>query len=222
MADFHFYEPKLGHGLAHDPVKAIVAPRPIGWISTVDFAGVVNLAPYSFFNAFAARPPIIGFSNERASDSLANCEATGEFVFNLVTLGMAEVMNATSSAVPPEVDEMQLTGLEALPSRLVRPPRVAGSPASFECKVLQILPLVDLEGQRTKATLVLGQVVGVHIDKDYLSDGKFDTAKAQPLARCGYLSDYAVVRELFDMPRPFQRAATPEAAPPQARSTSER
>ncbi|MDB5447927.1 MAG: flavoprotein oxygenase family-like protein [Phenylobacterium sp.] len=212
MADFHFYEPKLGHGLAHDPLKAIVAPRPIGWMSTVDAQGVVNLAPYSFFNAFSARPPIVGFSNERSSDSLANCHATGEFVFNLVTAELAEVMNATSDAVAPDVDEMKMTGLEGLPSRLVRPPRVARSPASFECKVLQIIHLHDLEGQPTKSHLVLGQVVGVHIDRAYLTDGKFDTARAQPLARCGYLSDYAVVRELFDMPRPFQRAQAAKAA----------
>jgi len=210
MREFHFYEPAAGHGLAHDPIKAIVAPRPIGWISTVDAAGTVNLAPYSFFNAFSSRPPIIGFSSERESDSLANCEATGEFVFNLVTEELAQVMNETSDNVPPEVDEMQMAGLAAAPSRIVRAPRVARSPAAFECKVLQIIRLHDLEGQPATGRLVLGQVVGVHIDPDYLVEGRFDTAKARPLARCGYLSDYAVVRELFDLPRPFQRRQAAE------------
>jgi flavin reductase (DIM6/NTAB) family NADH-FMN oxidoreductase RutF len=205
-ADVHFYEPANGHGLAHDPIKAIVAPRPIGWISSQDAEGRVNLAPYSFFNAFSSRPPIIGFSSEKLSDSLHNAQQTGEFVFNLVTAALAAAMNATSAAVPPEIDEMVLAGLDAAPSRMVKPPRVAASPASLECKVLQIIHLHDLDGAPTRSHLVLGQVVGVHIDKAFLRDGKFDTAAAQPLARCGYLSDYAVVRELFEMPRPGQRS----------------
>lgn len=204
MGEIHFYEPEKGHGLAFDPLKAIVAPRPIGWISTIDAKGVVNLAPYSYFNAFSTRPPIVGFSNEKLSDSLANVQETGEFVFNLVSASLAQKMNATSEAVAPEVDEMQLAGVEAAPCRIVRAPRVAASPASFECKVLQIIHLHDLAGEPTRSHLVLGQVVGVHIDTDFLTDGKFDTAKAEPLARCGYLSDYAVVRELFDMRRPDQ------------------
>jgi flavin reductase (DIM6/NTAB) family NADH-FMN oxidoreductase RutF len=202
MTDVHFYEPARGHGLPYDPIKAIVAPRPIGWISTVDEQGVVNLAPYSFFNAFASRPPIIGFSSEKLSDSLANVRSTGEFVFNLATFDLAEAMNATSAAVGAEVDEMTLAGLEAAPCRIVRAPRVAASPASLECRVLSIQNLHDLDGAPTHAHLVLGQVVGVHIDKAFLTDGRFDTARAQPLARCGYLGDYAVVRELFDMRRP--------------------
>ena len=201
-AAFHFYEPAKGHGLAFDPIKSIVAPRPIGWISTVDAEGRVNLAPYSFFNAFSSRPPIIGFSNERESDSLANAKATGEFVFNLVTARLASAMNVTSELVPHGVDEMAMAELAPAPSRLVKPPRVAASPASFECKVLEIKPLTALDGTPTRATLVLGQVIGVHIDKAYLKEGVFDTAAAQPLARCGSLSDYAVVRELFQMSRP--------------------
>ncbi|MBV9509958.1 MAG: flavin reductase family protein [Caulobacteraceae bacterium] len=200
--DIHFYEPAKGHGLKHDPMKAIISPRPIGWISTISLEGVVNLAPFSFFNAFNSRPPILGFSSEQLSDSLRNATETGEFVFNLATAELAQRMNTTSARVPPEVDEMQLAGLPAAPSRLVKPPRVAESPASMECRVLQVLHLQDLDGQPTPAHLVLGQVVGVHIDKAFLKDGQFDTAGAQPLARCGYLSDYAVVRELFDMPRP--------------------
>jgi flavin reductase (DIM6/NTAB) family NADH-FMN oxidoreductase RutF len=203
--DIHFYEPARGHGLPHDPIKAIVAPRPIGWISTMDAEGRVNLAPYSYFNAFSSRPPIVGFSSEQQGDSLRNARETGEFVFNLATAGLARQMNITSEAVPHEVNEMELAGLAPAPCRLVRPPRVAASPASFECKVLQIIDLTDLDGVPTRSHLVLGQVVGVHIDKAYLKDGHFDTAAAQPLARCGYLSEYAVVRELFDMPRPGQR-----------------
>jgi flavin reductase (DIM6/NTAB) family NADH-FMN oxidoreductase RutF len=204
VADFHFYEPAQGHGLAHDPIKAIIAPRPIGWISTLDSARRVNLAPFSYFNAFSTRPPIIGFASETLSDSLRNAEQTGEFVFNLATAPLAQAMNVTSASVPPDVDEMALAGLEAAPSRLVGPPRVAASPAALECKVLQILHLRDLEGKLTRSHLVLGQVVGVHIDKAFLREGRFDTAAAQPLARCGYLSDYAIVRELVDMPRPNQ------------------
>lgn len=200
--DFHFFEPKLGHGLPHDPFKAIIAPRPIGWISTVDARGVVNLAPYSYFNAFSTRPPILGFSSEKESDSLHNAQQTGEFVFNLVTEPLALAMNATSEAVPPEVDEMKLAGLKPAPSRIVRAPRVAASPASMECKVTTILRLRDLNGAPTRAHLVLGEVVGIHIDRAFLRDGKFDTAGAHPLARCGYLSDYVIVKELFDMPRP--------------------
>ena len=202
MGDTHFYEPASGHGLDHDPIKAIVAPRPIGWISTVDVNGAVNLAPYSFFNAFCSRPPIIGFSSEKLSDSLANARATGEFVFNLATEPLAEAMNATSAAVAHGVDEMALAGLAAAPCRIVRAPRVAASPASLECKVLQIIDLNDLDGAPTEAHLVLGQVVGVHIDRAFLTDGRFDTARARPLARCGYLADYVVVDEIFKMRRP--------------------
>jgi flavin reductase (DIM6/NTAB) family NADH-FMN oxidoreductase RutF len=170
----------------------------------VNAQGAANLAPYSFFNAFTASPPIIGFSNERASDSLANAEATGEFVFNMATAALAQQMSATSAMVDPEVDEFELAGIARARSRIVRPPRVAASPAALECKVLQIINLRDLEDRPTRAHLVLGQVVGVHINPDYLVDGRFDTAKAQPLARCGHLSDYAVVREMFEMPRPDQ------------------
>ncbi len=208
MTDVHFYEPAKGHGLKHDPFKSIIAPRPIGWISTVSLEGVPNLAPYSFFNAFCSSPPIIGFSNERDSDSLANAQATGEFVFNLVTADLAADMSATSAMVGPEVNEFELAGIRSAPCRIVRAPRVADSPAALECRVLQIINLHDLGGEPTRAHLVLGQVVGVHIDPDYLTDGSFDTVKAQPLARCGRLSDYAVVREMFNMPRPDEAALT--------------
>lgn len=200
--EFHFYAPEDGHGLAHDPMKAIIAPRPIGWISTVDASGGVNLAPYSFFNAICSRPPILAFSNEKESDSLRNARETGEFVFNMVGAELAQAMNKTSAAVAPDVDEMALAGLTPAPCRFVRAPRVAESPASMECRVLQIIHLHDLEGRPTRSHLVIGQVVGVHIRRRYLKDGVFDTAAARPLARCGSWGDYAVVSELIEMARP--------------------
>ncbi|WP_158747199.1 flavin reductase family protein [Acidisphaera sp. L21] len=198
----YFYEPRLGHGLPHDPFKAILAPRPVGWISTVDAQGRVNLAPYSFFNGFGGNPPIVGFSSEGRKDSSGNAQTTGEFVCNLVTRSLAEAMNQTAAPLAHGQDEMAFAGLAAAPSRLVRPPRVALSPAAFECKVLQVIVLKDLDGVATGAELVLGQVVGVHIDPAYLKDGIFDTVAAQPIARCGYRGDYAEVTALFEMIRP--------------------
>jgi flavin reductase (DIM6/NTAB) family NADH-FMN oxidoreductase RutF len=202
LVDIYFYDPREGHGLPHDPFKAIVAPRPIGWISTVDAGGRVNLAPYSFFNGFSSTPPIVGFSSEGRKDSLRNAEATGEFVCNLATHELAQAMNRTSAPVAAGVDEMLLAGLEAAPSRHVRPPRVARSPAALECRVLQIVHLSDLGGRALDNYLVLGQVVGVHLDRAYIKDGRFDTAAARPIARCGYRGDYATVESVFEMIRP--------------------
>lgn len=204
MSEFHFYEPRLGHGLPHDPFKAIVAPRPIGWISTISPGGEVNLAPYSFFNAFCEKPPIIGFSSSGRKDSQRNIEATGEFVANLATMRHAEAVNQSSAAVPPNVNEIELVGLQPAPCRLVKPPRIADAPAALECKVLQIIPIQDLEGLITGNTLILGQVVGIHIDKAFLKDGIFDTAAARTIARCGYQGDYTEVASLFQMLRPTQ------------------
>ena len=198
----YFYETRLGHGLAHDPFKAILAPRPIGWVSTVDVDGLVNLAPYSFFNGFNSSPPIVGFSSEGRKDSVSNAEATGEFVCNMVTRDLAELMNATSANVSHDINEMALVGLEPAASTLVKPPRVARAAAAFECKVLQILPLHDLAGDALESYLVLGQVVGVHINPAFLIEGRFDTAAARPIARCGYRGDYAEVTGLFEMIRP--------------------
>jgi len=195
----YFYETRLGHGLPHDPFKAILAPRPIGWVSTVDTNGLVNLAPYSFFNGFNSDPPIVGFSSK---DSVSNAEATGEFVCNMVTRDLAELMNATSANVSHDINEMALVGLDPATSRLVKPPRVARAAAAFECKVVQILPLHDLAGDALDSFLVLGQVVGVHINPRFLIDGRFDTAAARPIARCGYRGDYAEVTGLFEMFRP--------------------
>ena len=200
--EFYFYEPGRGHGLAHDPFKAIVGPRPIGWFSTLDELGQVNLAPYSFYNALGDNPPIIGFSSSGRKHSLRNIEATGEFVANFVTKALGEAMNLTSSDFAPGVDEMALAGLTPAPCRLVRPPHVAESPAALECKLLQIIQLHDVAGKALEQYLVLGQVVGVHINTAYLVNGRFDTAAAQPILRAGYRGDYAELGGIFEMLRP--------------------
>jgi flavin reductase (DIM6/NTAB) family NADH-FMN oxidoreductase RutF len=204
MTDHHFYEPAKGHGLAHDPLNAIVAPRPIGWISTISSGGVANLAPYSFFNAFNYNPPIIGFSSQGWKDSVANAQATGEFVWNLATRPQAEAMNASCAAVPADVDEFDLAGLEKISSRLVAPPRVAGSPVQFECKVTQIIRLTTKEGDELAQWLVLGEAVGVHIDPAMIEDGVYQTARAQPILRGGGPADYFEITQdrLFRMRRP--------------------
>lgn len=202
MTEAIFYDPREpGRPLPHDPIKAIVAPRPIGWISTVSKDGTPNLAPYSFFNGFSADPWIIGFSSERRSDSLINCEETGEFVHNLVPEALAAQMNATSAPFARGVDEFGEAGLEAAACRNVRAPRVAASPASLECRVIQIVPMHGLDGRRGRATLVLGQVIGVHIDPAHIENGIFQPTRAVPLARLGH-NDYARIAETFEMRRP--------------------
>ncbi len=196
-----FYEPKDGHGLPHDPFRAIVAPRPIAWISTIGLDGVVNLAPYSFFNAFCGSPPIIGFASEGLKDSQSNAIETGEFVVNLATRAMAEKLNLTSARVERHVDEFELAGIGRAASRLVAPPRVAEAPAALECKVTQWLDLMDLSGGVTTRRLVIGQVIGIHIDESCLTEGLFDAVKAGTIARHGY-RDYSQVTELFSMVPP--------------------
>lgn len=202
MADWHFYEPAHGHRLPHDPLKAIVAPRPIGWISSVDREGRINLAPYSFFNAVCETPPIVAFSSSGRKDTQSNVEATGEFVVNLATRALAEPMNLSSASVPHDVNEFELARLTPAPCRIVRPPRVAQSPAALECKLLLALPLKDLAGNPTPNTVIFGQVVGVHLDTACLTNGLFDMVRAGTIARCGYQGDYAHVTELFPMFRP--------------------
>ena len=196
-----FYEPRNGHGLPHDPFKAIVAPRPIGWISSISTKGEVNLAPYSYFNGVMSRPPVVMFSSEGRKDSLAFIRETGEFVCNLATWDLREAMNVTSAPVARGVNEMQKAGLEAAPSRIVRPPRVKASPCALECKLLQIVSPDDTEGKPLDCHIVLGQVVGVHIDESFLKDGLLDTAAMRTIARCGY-HNYAVVESQFAMIRP--------------------
>nr|WP_175798753.1 flavin reductase family protein [Burkholderia anthina] len=203
-SSYHYYEPSQGHGLPHDPLNSIVGPRPIGWISSRGSDGTLNLAPYSFFNAFNYRPPIIGFSSTAAKDSLRNVQETGEFVWNLATRDLAEKMNQTCAAVPYDVNEFDLGGLTAIPSRLVDVPRVAESGVNFECKVTEVLRLRDHHGVDTPATLVLGEVVAVHIRQDLLKDGIFDTFGAGIILRAGGPSAYVHVKpdSRFDISRP--------------------
>ena len=197
-----FYDPAQGHGLPHDPFKAIVAPRMIGWISTRDTEGRLNLAPYSFFGAFATFPAIIGFCSEGYKDSIRNIEATGEFVWNLPTKPLAEQMNRSSAPVAPDVDEFELAGLTPAPGRNVAVPHVGETPAALECRLLQVIRLHTLDGMPMDNFLALGQVVGVHIDPAYLKDGLFDTQAAQPIMRAGYRADYAEIGAMFQMTRP--------------------
>lgn len=203
-SDAHFYEPRRGHGLPHDPLAAIVAPRPIGWISTSDGTDHRNLAPYSFFNLFNYAPPIVGFASCGYKDTLRNAKQTGEFVWNLVTRDLAERMNATSATVASAVDEFALAGLTAAPSRQIRAPRVAESPVNFECRVTQIEPLADAAGNDLATWLVLGEVVGVHIARHLLDAGIYVTAAAAPVMRGGGRTDYFEIGSsaLFRMPQP--------------------
>ena len=200
----HSYEPRKGHGLPHDPFNAIVGPRPIGWISTCNAQGALNLAPYSFFNAFNYVPPIVGFASIGAKDTLRNIEETGEFVCNLATRDLAEAMNQTCAAVGPEVDEFALAGLAPLASTLVRPPRVQQSPVSFECRHTQTLQLQGIDGVAVPTWLVLGEVVAVHIDQRLLVNGVYNTAGAGHILRGGGPADYFSVgpEQLFRMQRP--------------------
>lgn len=195
MLPFHFYEPRLGHGLPHDPFNAIVGPRPIGWIGTHNGSGGLNLAPYSFFNAFNYTPPLVGFCSTSAKDSLRNAQATGEFTWSLVTRELAEAMNTSSAMVPPETNEFELAGLTPAASRLVQAPRVAESPVSFECRVSQVIPLQAADGTATPATLVMGEVVAVYIQRHLLKDGVYDTAAARPVVRGGGPADYFEIGE---------------------------
>ena len=202
--DSYYYQPAQGHGLAHDPFNAIVGPRPIGWIASRSAGGVLNLAPYSFFNAFNYTPPIIGFASIGHKDSLSNIEQTGEFVWNLATLPLAEAMNQSCAAVGPEVDEFELAGLTPAPSRLIDVPRVAESPVAFECRKTQIIQLQSAAGDAVNTWLVLGEVVGVHIDRRLLVDGVYQTAAAEPILRGGGPADYFRIEPdaLFRMHRP--------------------
>ena len=202
--DIHFYQPSDGHGLPHDPFNALVAPRPIGWISSKSPDGVLNLAPYSFFNAFNDRPPIVGFASIGYKDSVRNIQATGEFGWNLATRPLADAMNQSCAAVAPEVNEFELSGLTPEPSRIIDVPRVKETPVSFECRLSQVLRLTGADGAETDTWLVLGEVVGVHIARHLLKDGIYDTAAAEPILRAGGPADYFTVNETtrFQMYRP--------------------
>lgn len=200
-----FYEPgSRDRGiLPHDPFKAIIAPRPIGWISTVGPYGVSNLAPYSFFAAISDAPPMLMFSSAGMKDSATFAEGAGEFVWNLATWDLREHMNATSASLPRGESEFDVAGVTPAPSRLVSPPRVAESPVAMECRVAQVLTLTDAAGAEIDRHLVIGQVVGVHLDERFiLPDGRVDTAGLRPIARGGYLDEYSVLDRVFHMPRP--------------------
>ncbi len=201
-----FYETEGNdHGLPHDPFKSCIVPRPIGWISTLSGAGVVNLAPYSFFNGVASEPPMVmfagnGLAERPDKDSVANVEATGEFVANMATWELREEMNRTSAPVATEVDEANLAGLETEPSRLVAPPRVKAAPIHLECLHHQTVELPCARPGGRNA-LVLGRVVAIHIRDEVLTDGRVDQAKIRSIARLGY-TDYTVVETVFAMTRP--------------------
>ena len=210
-----FYQTRDHHGLPHDPFKSCVAPRPIGWLTTLSADGVVNLAPFSFFNGVASSPPtVIAGINDRgpggAKDTLANCRATGEFVVNVATWDLRNVLNLTSASLGPEIDEMSLVGLTPTPSKLVSPPRVAESPIHLECKVLQFVELPS-DDPETRNTTIFGHVVGIHIDESVLTDGLVDVTKLKPIARMGYM-DYAVVEQVFEMRRPSVEQAMAKGA----------
>ena len=195
---------KPDHGLPHDPFKAIIAPRPIGWITSMSAKGEINLAPYSYFNGVRSRPPMVMFSSEGRKDSLDFVEETREFVCNLATWDLRHQMNQTSAPYPRGVNEITEAGLTAAPSRLVKPPRVAEAPAALECKWVQTIQLKDIDGTPFDGWMVIGRVVGVHIDERFIKNGLLDTAAMKPIARGGY-HDYSVLTESFTMRRPDER-----------------
>jgi flavin reductase (DIM6/NTAB) family NADH-FMN oxidoreductase RutF len=187
----------------------LVQPRPIGWISSLSPDGLANLAPYSFFNLVAEHPPYVLFSSATTKDTQTNIEATGEFVCNLATWDLREAMNRSSASVAGDVDEFELAGLEKAPSRLVAPPRVAASPAALECRYWKTVSLpgddVDPDWRKPDGShlfsVIIGRVVGVHLDEDLLTEGLFDATKARPIARGGYM-EYILADRIFTMNRP--------------------
>ena len=203
-----FYRPADGHGLPRDPFKAIVTPRPIGWISTLDAEGRANLAPYSFFNGCGDAPPLVMFAQsgrksrpEPVKDSIANIRATGEFACNVVSHALREAMNTTSGTYGAEEDEFALAGLTKAPGVAIAAPHVAEAPAVLECRAVRIVD--DLPSWREHAfnIMVIGEVVGVHVDESCLREGRFDVLAYNPVARLGYM-DYTTVREVWEMERP--------------------
>jgi flavin reductase (DIM6/NTAB) family NADH-FMN oxidoreductase RutF len=180
-------------------------PRPIGWITTISAAGLVNLAPFSFFNLLSYDPPFVMFSSGThevdgdKKDTVANIEATGEFVYNMATWAQREQMNQTAFIVERGVDELAVAGLEPLPSRLVRPPRVKGSPVHFECRLHQVIQLPG-NTPSSQHHVVIGQVIAVHIDDAALTEGRLDLLKIRPIARLGY-KDYTSIESIFQMER---------------------
>ena len=205
-----FVDPRTAAKLNRAIFNAIVVPRPIGWISSQSPEGHVNLAPFSHFNIVSTAPPVILFScntpGDRAEkDTLANVRATGEFVFNLATFDLREAVNTTSAPAAPDIDEFMLAKLDKAPSVNVKPPRVAASPANLECQLLRIVEIEPEQPGDTSSNVVFGRVIGLHIRDEYLTAaGRFDTIKAQPLARLGGIQ-YAPPGTIFEMPAPFRR-----------------
>jgi flavin reductase (DIM6/NTAB) family NADH-FMN oxidoreductase RutF len=199
-----FYEPSRRDRaiLPHDPFKTLIAPRPIGWVSTMGRNGDINLAPYSFFNAVADRPPMLAFSSNDIKDSVTFAQESGEFVWNLATWDLRDAMNRTSATLPRGHNEFLHADLEMAPCKLVRPPRVAKSPCAMECKVTDIIRLKTKEGSPADNYLVIGEVVGVHLDPAFIKDGIVQITEIKPIARCGYIADYSVLDALFQMTRP--------------------
>ena len=196
-----YYTAQEPHGLPYDPFKAIVAPRPIGWIGSCDEEGRVNLAPYSFFNAVASHPNMIAFASEGLKDSARNVRTTREFTFSLATLPLAQQMNLSSAHLEEGRNEFDFAGLTMAQSRLIRPPFVGETPAAFECKLTNFIQLQDIEGRTLDKYLIVGQVVATHIKDEFITDGRFDAVKARTIARCGY-NDYATVNEQWELVRP--------------------
>lgn len=197
-----FYEPrKRNHGLPYDPFKALVVPRPIGWVSTVSAGGAVNLAPYSFFNAVASDPPMVMFASEGEKDSIRNVKATREFCCNIVTFDLMMQMNKTSAPLPHETSEFGHASLTPLPSALIRPPRVKEAKAALECRATEVIRLRSADGADTHNYMAIGEVVGVHIADDVIVDGMVDPQLMRIVARLGY-KHYSVTDHVFEMTRP--------------------
>jgi flavin reductase (DIM6/NTAB) family NADH-FMN oxidoreductase RutF len=211
-----YYDPsRNNHGLSHNPITALIVPRPIGWISTVSRSGVVNLAPYSFFNVVSGTPPFIMFASKPRKDSQRNAEETGEFVYNMATYDLREAVNAPSAEYGPAISEPDRIGLEMAPCREVKPPRVARSPVALECKYYKTVELISSDGTRNTSSVILGEVVGIHIADQVIVNGHIDVTRMQPLARLGYM-DYCAVNELFAIQRPSvpdPEASAEEAVP---------
>jgi flavin reductase (DIM6/NTAB) family NADH-FMN oxidoreductase RutF len=196
------YDPRSEpHNLAHDPTTSLVVPRPIGWITTISPTGVINLAPYSFFNMIASHPPFVMFSSNTRKHSQLHAESGSEFVFNLATYDLRNEMNISGGTYPAEVSEPDLAKLEMAPSRIVKPPRVARSPIALECVYSQTVQLTSGSGKMHNYEMVIGEVVNVHIDDAVIVNGMVDMARIRPIARLGYRGDYAVIDHLFEMPR---------------------
>lgn len=202
MADWHSFDPAIGHGLKYDPMKAIVAPRPIAWVASVSAEGVHNLAPYSFFNLISAKPPLLMISSEGNKDSVTNISATGEFSVNLVTQDNMAKMNHSSASVAPDVDEFQLAEVDWLASDVIKARRVANTPVSMECKLIEIKALQDVHGQALNTAMIIAQIVRVHVRQDCIKDGLFDLVAAKVVARAGYRGDYVPVERTMELLRP--------------------